>query len=226
MRDLSIVIVSYNTCGLLRTCLSSIYRETAHIDFEIVVVDNASTDGSIEMITSDYPAVKILRNDHNSGFAAANNIAIRKSSARFVLLLNPDTEILDGAIQKTIRFIEAHPKAGIVGCKLKYPDGRFQPSAYSFPTVWNMFAEATFLYRVFPKTKLFGGYHLTYLDYSHDVQVDWLIGAFLLIRREVIDTVGMLDEQFFMYAEDTDYCYMAKQAGFEVWFTPRGEIFH
>ncbi len=226
MKDLSIVIVTYNSKDFLRTCLHSVIQQTTGISYEIIVVDNASTDQTRELMASEFPDIAFFRNEHNVGFAAANNQAVKETTSRYVLLLNPDTEILDGAIQKTIRFMEEHPKSGICSCKLMYQDGRFQANSYSFPTVWNMFSEATFMYRLFPKTKLFGSYHLTYLDYAKDNQVDWLIGAFYLIRREVIDTVGLLDEQYFMYTEDLDYCYLAKKAGFEVWYTPCAEIYH
>ncbi len=226
MLDLSIITVGTNEKHWLRPCLQSVFAQTCGISFEMIVVDNASTDGTIEMLRTEFPQVKVIHNESNLGFAAANNKAIRASTGRFVLLLNPDTQVLEGAIQKTLRFMDEHPRAGLAGCKLKYPDGRFQPTAFAFPTVWNMFAEAIFLYKVFPKTKLFGGYHLSYLNYNEDVQVDWLIGAYFLIRREVIDNVGLLDEQFYMYTEDTDYCYRIKQANYEVWFTPRGEVTH
>ncbi len=225
-KDLSIVIVSYNAVHFLRKCLKSVIIQTEGISYEIIVVDNASTDETQQLMTLEYPGIQFLRNEQNVGFAAANNMAISETNSRYVLLLNPDTEVLIGAIQKTLHFMDENPKAGISSCKLLYQDGRFQANAYSFPTVWNMFAEATFLYKIFPKTKLFGSYHLSYLDYTKDNQVDWLIGAFYMIRREVIDTIGLLDEQYFMYAEDLDYCYMAKKAGFEVWYTSCAEIFH
>jgi GT2 family glycosyltransferase len=226
MKDVSIIIVDTNEWRVLETALRSVFKETKGITFEVTVVDNASTDGSGENIARLFPQVNVIRNEYNMGFAAANNRAIRTSKARYVLLLNPDTEVLDGAIQKTVKFMDEHPKAGILGCRLIYPDGRFQHTTYSFPTVWNMFSEATFLYKIFPRTKIFGSYHLSYLDYDQDVQVDWLIGAYFLIRREVIETVGLLDEQIYMYAEDLDYCYRTKKAGFEIWLTPRARVIH
>jgi GT2 family glycosyltransferase len=224
--DLSIIIADTNEWHFLQPCLQSVFAHTAGLEFEVIVVDNASTDGSKEKLAEEFPQVKVLRNEYNMGFAGANNVGIRASSARYVLLLNPDTIMPEGAIKETIKFMESKPKAGVIGCKLKYPDGRFQPTTYSFPTAWNMFSEATFLYKLFPKTKIFGGYHLTYLDYNTDVQVDWLIGAYFLMRREVIDTIGILDDKIYMYADDIDYCYRAKQAGFEVWYTPRAEVIH
>src|ERR1051326_7695662 len=226
MPDPSIIVVGTNERHWLKPCLNSVFKQTTGSEFEVIVVDNASTDGTGEMIAAEFPRVKVIRNDHNYGFASANNRAIRVATGNYVLLLNPDTEVLDGAIQKTIRFMEVHPKSGLVGCRLKYPNGQFQSTAYSFPTVWNALSEATFLYKLFPRTKLFGQYHLSYLDYDHDVQVDWLIGAYFLIRREVIAKIGLLDEQFYMYTEDTDYCYRVKQAGYEVWFTASGEVTH
>lgn len=224
--DLSIIIADTNEWHFLQPCLRSVFAHMKELEFEVIVVDNASNDGSKEKLASEFPQVRVIRNEYNMGFAGANNVGIRESSARYVLLLNPDTIVPEGAIKETIKFMESKPKAGVVGCKLKYPDGRFQATTYSFPTVWNMFSEATFLYKLFPKTKLFGGYHLTYLDYKTDVQVDWLIGAYFLMRREVIDAIGILDDKIYMYADDIDYCYRTKQAGFEVWYTPRAEVVH
>jgi GT2 family glycosyltransferase len=224
--DLSIIIAYTNVWHFLKPCLQSVFEHTKGLEFEVIVIDNVSTDGSAGKIAKEFPHVKIIRNEYNMGFAANNNNGIRASSGRLILLLNPDTIVPEGAIKETVKFMESHPKAGVVGCKLKYPDGRFQPTTYSFPTVWNMFSEATFLYKLFPKTKLFGGYHLTYLDYNTDVQVDWLIGAFFLIRRDLIDTIGVLDDKIYMYADDIDFCYRTKQVGFEVWWTPRAEVIH
>lgn len=226
MSDLLIIIVSINGKRVLKSCLQAVFAQTTGIDFEVIVVDNASTDGTLEMLANEFPQVKVISNTENKGFAAANNQGIRQAVGRYVLLLNPDTEILGGAIQKTVAFMDEHPRAGILGCKLIFPNGKLQASIRSFPSLWNLFVEATFLYKVFPQTKLFGRYYFSYFDYSIDIQVDWVSGAYFLIRREVIDKIGILDEQFYLYTEETDYCYRAKQAGYEVWFTPRGEVIH
>ncbi len=224
--DLSIIIVNTNERHVLKPCLQSVFAQTKGIDFEVIVVDNASTDGTLEVLANEFPQVKVIPNKENLGFAGANNRGIKEASGKYVLLLNPDTEVLNGAIQKTVEFMNEHPRAGIAGCKLIFPNGKLQASIRSFPTVWNLFVEATFLYKLFSRTKLFGKYYFSYFDYATDIQVDWVSGAYFLIRRETIDKIGILDEQFYLYTEETDYCYRAKQAGFEVWFIPHGEVIH
>jgi GT2 family glycosyltransferase len=226
MVDLSIIIVNTNERHVLKPCLRSVFTQTKGIDFEIIVIDNASTDGTLEMLANEFSQVKVIPNNENLGFAVANNRGIKKAVGKYVLLLNPDTEVLNGAIQKTVAFMNEHLRAGIAGCKLIFPNGKLQASIRSFPTAWNLFVEATFLYKLFSRTKLFGKYYFSYFDYAVDIQVDWVSGAYFLIRQEVIDKIGILDEQFYLYTEETDYCYRAKQAGFEVWFTPRGEVIH
>jgi GT2 family glycosyltransferase len=223
---LSIIIINHNTCELLRTCLSSIYKQTQNIVFEVIVVDNGSTDGSREMLAQDFPQVVTIFNDENKGFAAANNQGIRQAKGESVLLLNSDTEILDRAIEKTISFMEQYPEASIAGCKLLNPDGTLQPSCRSFPSAWNLFAEATFLYLLFKKTELFGGYHKSDFSHTETRQVDVVMGAFMMIRREVFEKAGLLDESYFMYTEETDFCYRARQFGFKVYFTPEAQIIH
>jgi len=223
---LSIITVNTNEWHVLQTCLRSVFEQTKGIEFEFIVVDNASTDGSKEKIAREYPQVKIITNSENLGFAAANNRGIEQACGKYVLLLNPDTEVLDNAIVKTVQFMESHPQAGISACKLLFPDRSLQRSVRSFPTVWNVFCESTFLYRLFPKSILFGKYYLSYFNYDAIMQVDWVCGAYIMMSRKVIDTVGLLDEQFYMYTEEVDYCHRAKNAGYEIWFIPDGEVIH
>jgi GT2 family glycosyltransferase len=223
---LSIIIVNTSEWHVLQPCLASVYRETGGMDFEVIAVDNASRDGSPENIAREFPAVRVVRNPTNMGFAASNNRGIREAKGDFVLLLNPDTVVLDGAINKTLAFMESHPAAGISGCILELKDGSIQESLRSFPTLWNVFCESTFLYRLFPKTKTFGQYYMTNFHYDTVRKVDWLCGAYFMIRREVLDKIGMLDEQFYMYTEEVDYCYRASQAGYETWFIPGAKIIH
>jgi len=196
------------------------------IEIEVIVVDNASTDGSRNMIAREFPNIQLINNEKNIGFSASNNRGIRHARGKFVLLLNPDTEVLDGALQKTLDFMNSDPGVGVVGCKLLTESGRVQPSVRSFPSIWNLLCESTLLYLLFPKSKLFGRYYMSYFDYNSVYDVDWLCGAFMMIRREVIDAVGMLDERFFMYSEEVDYCYRVKQAGFRVVFYPGANIIH
>ncbi len=226
MVQLSVIIVNTNEEHVLRPCLRSLYEQVRDIDVEVIVVDNASTDQSVPMLRQNYPQVRILLNERNLGFAAANNVGIRKATGNYVLLLNPDTEILNGAIQKTVRFMEDHPTVGIAGCRLRYPSGRVQPSVRSFPSLSNLFYESTFLYRVFPRSKAIGRYYMSYFDYQSDLEVDWVCGAFFMIRRSVIEQVGILDERFYMYTEEVDYCFRARKAGYHIWFFAGAEIVH
>ena len=223
---LSIIIVNYNAGRTLGTCLSSIARETKDISYEVILVDNCSTDGSVEVVEKDFPDVKLIRNSENRGFAAANNIAVRNSAGEFILLLNPDTEILDGAIQKTVAFMESNPRVGVAGCKLLYPDRTLQPSVRPFPSVSGAFLEATFLYLLIPSKKVVRRRGIPNFDSSREAEVDWVIGAYFMMRRSVVERIGLLDEQFWIYGEEIDYCQRAKNAGFETWFIPHAAAVH
>ncbi|MCK5573683.1 MAG: glycosyltransferase family 2 protein [Bacteroidetes bacterium] len=223
---LSIVIVNMNTWHVLQKCLRSVYRQTPDLDFEVIVVDNASSDGSPDRIRKEFQQVRLIQSSDNIGFAAANNRGLSIASGDYILLLNPDTEIRDQAILKVVRFMDSHPDVGIGGCKLVFSDGTIQQSLRSFPSVWNLFAESTFLYRLFPKTTLFGSYYMTHFDYLSTRQVDWLCGAFLMMQRALPEDIGFLDEQFYMYSEEIDYCYRAKQAGYTAWYFHEAEVVH
>ena len=224
--DVSILIVNYNTRELLRECLASIISETTGIEYEIIVVDNDSKDGSREMLEGEFPGARSIRNSDNKGFAAANNQGMKHARGRYILLLNSDTKVLDGAIRKTLKFMETHPEPSIVGCKLLNADGSLQPSCMSFPTVWNLFSESFFLYRIFGRTRLFGKYHMTHFDHDAVCPVDVVKGAFMMIRREVFENIGLFDESYFMYTEETDFCFRAKAAGYQTLFYPSASIIH
>jgi len=223
---LSVIIVNYNQWSLLQACLRSVFEQTRGLDFEVIVIDNASTDETRAVLPKEFPQVCLLANGRNAGFAAANNQGIRRARGESVLLLNPDTVVLDGALQKTLEFMDEHPEAGIAACKLLFPDRSLQRSLYSFPGLWNMICETMFLQKLFPRSRLFGSYTLTYFDYNSARQVDAACGAFLMIRREVFEGIGLLDEQFYMYSEEIDFCYRAKRAGYQVWFAPEGVVLH
>jgi GT2 family glycosyltransferase len=223
---LSIIIVNTNEWHFTQRCLQSVFKQTNGFEFEVIVVDNSSTDGSREKIAREFPQVRVIANPQNLGFAAANNRGIAQACGKYILLLNPDTEVLNGAIVNTVQFMEAHSQASIAGCKLLFQNRIIQRSVKSFPSVWNVFCEATFLYLLASRFKLFDKYHLFHFDYTKESQVDWLSGAYLMIRREVLDTIGSLDEQFYMYTEEVDFCYRAKKADFQVWYTPVGEVVH
>lgn len=224
--DVSIVIVNWNTRDILRDCLASVYSATKGISFEIIVVDNASTDGSTEMLKKDFAQVILIKNPKNIGFAAANNQGIRIAKGRYVLLLNSDTVVLDQAVAKVVSFADDNPDAAVVGCRVINSDGTLQRTCFMFPSVLNMLLSSTYLYKLFPKSKFFGRERMTWWDRDDVREVDVVTGCFMLVRREAIEQVGGMDEQFFMYAEETDWCYRFKQAGWKVMFAPAAEITH
>lgn len=225
--DLSICIVNYNAKKLLDECLESIYCNTKRISFEIFVVDNGSVDGSTSMVKEKYPEVKLIENDCNVGFAKANNQALRESQGRYVLLLNNDTVVLPNALDKLVEFMDSHPEAGACGARLLNPDGTLQPQCRrGFQTPIAAVSHLLYLDRLFPKSRIFGKYFLTYLDSDKTHEVDTVSGACELVRREAMDKVGMLDEQFFIYSEDIDWCLRIKKAGWKVYYVYEAEIIH
>jgi len=224
--DVSIVIVSWNTRDILRDCLRSIFRETREVSFELFIVDNASRDGSAEMVQEEFPSVKLIVNSENRGFAAANNQAIRLASGRYVLLLNPDTIVLDAAICRCVRYADAHTDIGVVGCQVLEDGHRIQRTSFSFPGPWNLLLIQSGLSRSFPKSRLFGRPELGWWDRDTEQDVDVISGMFMLARREAIAQVGLLDEAFFVYGEETDWCYRFAQAGWRRVFTPCAKILH
>ncbi len=224
--DVSIVIVNWNTRDILRDCLRTIYEQTRHVEFEVIVVDNASQDGSARMVRSDYPQAVLLANETNVGYAAANNQGIRAARGRYVLVLNSDTLILDAAIDRMVEFADGHPRAGVLGCRVRHPDGTLQPTCFMFPSVFNSFLATFYLNKLFPRSRLFGREAMSWWDRSDVREVQVVTGCFMLIRKEALDEVGLMDERFFMYAEETDWCYRFGKAGWQVMFTPVAEIVH
>lgn len=228
---LSVIVVSWNVCRLLRRSLETLYEDLQHSglaenEYEVFVVDNASGDGSAAMVAAEYPAAHLIANEANLGFAAANNQALRLSKGRYVLLLNPDTEVLPGALPELLRFLSEHSRAGVVAPQLLNSDGSIQRSCRAFPTFAGMLYELLGLSRMFPHNKIFGSYKM--LDFDHRSQrlVDQPEGACLLIRRQVIEQVGMLDEGYFMLFEEVDWCYRIIQDGWEIWFDPAAQVVH
>lgn len=224
--DVSIIIVNWNTKDVLRNCLESIYDQTNNIEFEVIVVDNASSDDSVSILKANFPGVKLIANDRNRGFAAANNQAMVVAKGRYILLLNPDTIILDNAIAKSVIFADYHVNAGVLGVKILNVDDTLQPSCFMLPSLLNMFLSSTYLYKLLPQSKFFGREQMTWWDRNDVREVEVVTGCFMLVRHEVIEQVGMMDERFFMYAEETDWCYRIKQAGWKIMFTPCGQIIH
>ncbi len=224
--EVSVVVVNWNTQDILRDCLRSIYEQCGEIELEVIVIDNASTDSSVEMVKKDFPQVTLIENPQNRGFAAANNQGIAVSKGRYVLLLNSDTVVLDNAIAKTVAFADNHPEAAVVGCRVLNPDRTLQPTCFMFPSILNMLLSSTYLYKLFPKNKFFGRERMTWWDRNDIREVDVVTGCFMLVRQNAIKEVGSMDEQFFMYGEETDWCYRFKQAGWKILFAPCAEIIH
>ncbi|MHB0999874.1 MAG: glycosyltransferase family 2 protein [Armatimonadota bacterium] len=226
MKDLSIAIASWNTKDLLHQCLESIYGTTSDIDYEIIVVDNASGDGSPDMVAESHPDVKLVRNRVNLGFAAACNIAFKHSEGRYFLLLNTDTIVLDNAFKKMVTFMDLHPDTGITGCKLLNADGSLQRSCSCFPSVKTELFDSLYLSKLFPKSKFFGCYSMNYWNFNDTREVDFAGGSCLIVRREAIEEVGLMDEGYFMYTEEADWCYRMWMQDWKVYFYPGAQIIH
>jgi len=221
--DLSIIVVSYNTRELLCDCLTSIAETVGDLACETIVVDNASIDGSAPMVRRYFPGVRLIRSPENRGFAAANNLGIAVSRGRHVLLLNSDAVLMPGTARAMVDFLDAHPGAGMVGARLLNPDGSFQYSYADFPSLTG---ELLLLTRLAPMV-----YTPTYPSYplERSVQersVDWVSGACLMARRATIDAIGPLDESYFMYTEETDWCYRARRGGWSVHYLPEATVVH
>jgi len=226
MLDVSVIIVNWNTKELLKKCLASVYEQKKNINYEVIAVDNGSTDGSVEMVKDEFPEVSIIENSKNRGFAAANNQGIKIAKGRYVLLLNSDTVVLDNAVAKCVLFADAYPDAAIVGCRVLNPDKTLQPTCFMFPSILNMLLSTSYLYKLFPKSRFFGRERMTWWKRDDVREVDVVTGCFMLVRREAIEQVGAMDEGFFMYGEETDWCYRFKRAGWKTLFTPSAEIIH
>jgi len=224
--DVSVIIVNWNTRDILRNCLKSVYEQAGGINFEVVVIDNASTDGSAEIVKKDFPQVILIENSENRGFAAANNQGLAVAKGRYALLLNSDTIVQDNAVARTVVFADAHPEAAVVGCRVLNPDKTVQPTCFMFPSLLNLFLSSSYLYKLFPRDRFFGRGPMSWWDRGDTRDVDVVTGCFMLVRREAIEQVGMMDEQFFMYCEETDWCYRFKQAGWKILYTPAAEIIH
>ena len=218
--DVSIVIVNWNTKKLLYDCLTSVYATTKEVSFEVIVIDNASRDGSVEMIKSDFPKVELIANTENRGFAAANNQGISIAVGRYILFLNSDTIVLSNAIDKVVAFTDLHEDAAVVGCRVLNPDVTLQPTCFMFPSILNMILSVSYLYKLFPGNRFFGRERMTWWSRDDERLVDVVTGCFMLVRHRAIEDVGIMDERFFMYGEETDWCYRFKQAGWKVMFTP------
>jgi len=225
--NISIVIVNYNVKDFLRNCLDSIYNSDTNLIFEIIVVDNNSHDDSFEELSKLYKDVKFILLKENLGFSKANNIGFAEASGEFVLILNPDTILSADTLHKVYHFMKSNPEIGASGCKVLNHDNTFQlPCRRSFPTPWNSFCKLFGLQKIFPNTKLFSEYNLTYKSIDESYEVDALIGAFMFVRNDVIDKINGFDEEYFMYGEDLDFCYKVKKAGYKVYYFHETSIIH
>lgn len=225
--DLSVIIVNFNVKEFLEQSLRSIQKACRNVRAEIIVVDNASSDGSVELVRQKFPDVKLIANVENVGFARANNQAIRQAQGDYILLINPDTIVQEDTFEVILNFFKAHPECGMVGCKILNPDGSLQlPCRRSFPTPWVAFTKISGLSRLFPRSRLFGRYNLTYLDPDETYEVEAISGSFMFFRAEVVKRIGLLDESFFMYGEDLDWCYRIREAGWKIYYLPTTKIIH
>jgi len=219
--DLSIIIVNWNTKNLLCQCIDSLTQTLKKIDTEVFVVDNGSTDGSVEAVREKFPGVRLIENSDNMGFARANNQALPVSKGRYLLLLNPDTQVKDEAIERMLFFMDAHPEAGVAGAQLLNADGSKQNSIANFPSLATELLNKSLLRWFFPDK--FPGKET---DYPGPVEVDSVIGACMVVRREAVGQVGLLDEEYFLFLEETDWCYRIKKAGWKIYHIPQAEVFH
>jgi GT2 family glycosyltransferase len=220
---MAVVIVSYNTRELLRSCLASVVAEDPE---EVVVVDNASTDGSAQMVRDEFPKVSLLANEQNTGYGAAANQGFAACASDYVLLLNSDTRLQPGALLPLTEYLDRHPRAAVVGPRLVEPDGTLQPSAYSFPTPFNLFLEESGLFRVGRLIPRVRNRYLRTWPHDYAREVPWVLGGVMAIRRRAFDQVGGFDETIFMYQEDIDLCYRLHQAGWQVHFAPVATVVH
>ena len=225
--DLSVVIVNYNVVNFLEQCLNSVLAASQNLRIEIFVVDNNSVDGSVALVRDKFPSVQVIANTENVGFSKANNQAIMQSKSRYVLLLNPDTVVEQDTFDKCIAYMDAHPNVGGLGVRMLDGKGRFLPeSKRGLPTPAVSFYKIFGLSKLFPKSKKFGTYHLGFLDEHQIHEIDVLSGAFMLMRAETLENVGLLDEAFFMYGEDIDLSYRIQQGGYSNVYFPETKIIH
>ena len=237
MLDLAIVIVNYNVRDLLRDCLAAVYASGGDLTFEVCVVDNGSADGSADMVAAEFPQARLIRAD-NCGFAAGNNLGLRafgfgepgtagERLPRYALLLNPDTVVPPAALAEMVAFLDARPQAGVAGPRLVREDGSLDRACRrSFPTPEVAFYRLFGLSKLFPRSRRFGRYNLTYLPPEVTTEVDSVVGAFMLMRAQALAQAGLLDERYFMYAEDLDLCYRLKQLDWQVWYNAAVTVLH
>lgn len=225
--DLSLIIPHRNRKGLLNRCLASILPAAGSLSYETIVVDNGSSDGSQEMVKRSFPEVHLIQNRENKGFSTATNQGLRIARGNYLLCVNNDTFLYPDTLPSLVSFMETHPVAGVLGGKILNEDGTVQLSARSFPRLETaLFSRGSILTRLFPRNPFSRRYLLTDWDHNSVREVDWVSGSFLMIRRPLLQEVGLFDERFFLYCEDVDYCLRAKEAGYRIYYVPDGRIIH
>jgi GT2 family glycosyltransferase len=223
---LSIAIVNWNTRDYLLAALDSIYSAPPVFPFEVIVVDNASRDGSAGAAAERFPQVDLIANSENAGYARGNNQAIRQARGAYVLLLNPDVLLPAGALDRAVEFMECRPEAGALGVRQRHPDGALQRSVRGFPTPLAVLWELIGISRLFPSSRFFGSYRMRWFGYDRVAEVDQPMGTFLLLRRKALDAVGLLDEAFPIFFNEVDWLLRCRRAGWKTYFTPDVEIVH
>ena len=225
---LSVCIVNWNTCDYLGECLTALSQcPPAGADMEVIVVDNASTDGSAAMVASEFPRVSLLGNSDNKGYAEGNNQALERATGDYLLLLNPDVVVHPDSLTRALAFLSEHPDAGALGCHLVGKDGETQRSVRGFPDPGPVLWDASGLSRLFPRSRVFGAYRMTFFDYDRVSEVDQPMGSFLLLTRAALDKVGLLDPQFPIFFNEVDWCWRAKREhGFPIYYTPDVVVTH
>ena len=225
-RDLSVIVVNWNTRELLRSCLASVGRYLGSVDHEVIVVDNASNDDSVEMVQAEFPSTRLLLNAENVGFGRANNQAMNEAAGRWFLLLNSDVELIDDSVAALLETVQAEADIGVAHCRLILPDGRLQHSAYRFPSLRMALVENLGLYKLLPDDDAGSMLLAGYWDYAEERDVDWVAGAFMLMPRAVFDQTGGFDERLFMYGEDLEWCYRIHDLGWRVRYYPSAAVKH
>jgi GT2 family glycosyltransferase len=223
--EISVIIVSWNARKFLEECLESLSRGISRM-CEVIVVDNASTDGSPEMIADRFPWVTVIETGENLGFSKGNNLGIRRSRGKYLALINSDVKVLPGCLDELAAFLDSNPGAGMVGPRVMYGDRRQQSSCRRFPNLWNNACEVFYLNKLFPQSEFFAGEHMFYFSYDQTREVEVLVGCFILARRDAVNQFGLLDEDFWMYGEDLDWCRRCNESGWKVMFHPGAEAIH
>lgn len=223
--EISVVIVSWNTRRYLEECLQSLGSGISR-HHEIIVIDNGSTDGSADMVSTLFPSVTLVQTEANLGFSKANNIGIQRARGDYIALINSDVHVLSGCLDRLASYLDGHFDVGMVGPRIMYGDGRLQSSARHFPGLWNTFCQTVRLNRLFRNSRFFTGEHMFYFAYDQVRTVEVLVGCFILARRAAIQTFGGLDEDFFMYGEDIDWSRRCKHSGWKIVFCPDAEAIH